>query len=90
MLPTPEKRLSLSLDLQVHSQPVMQHKMKMRKWIGADICDMFEGDNGLERHHGVVTDVSFHEIHVQYMFRCEYEDGDKTDYWRHGLEIILC
>ena len=68
----------------------MHHKMKMRKWIVTDICDMFEGDNGLERHHGVVTDVLFHEIHVQYMFRCEYEDGDKTDYWRHELEIILC
>ena len=30
VLPTPEKRLPLSLDLQLHSQPVMQHKMKMR------------------------------------------------------------
>ena len=65
----------------------MQHKMKLRQWIVTDICDVFERD---KRHHGVVTDVLFHEIHVQCMFRCEYEDGDKTDYWRHGLEIILC
>ena len=56
--------------------------MKMRKWIGDDISDIFEGDNGLERHHGVITDVLFHEIHAQYMFRCEYEDVDKGDYWR--------
>ena len=58
----------------------------MNKRIGERVCDVFEG----ERFHGEVTEVRFHEVHAQYMYRVVYTDGDVCDYWRHELEVIRC
>ena len=63
----------------------------MNKWKGTKICELFPDDNGeMVRHHGVITEIIYHDIHAQYMYRGEYQDGDKADYWRHELEMILC
>ena len=36
----------------------------MNKWVGERICDLFDGDDGLTRHHGHVTEILYHEIHL--------------------------
>ena len=58
----------------------------MNKHIGTRVCDLFDG----ERFHGEVTEVIFHDVHAQYMYRVVYEDGDVCDCWRHELEVIEC
>ena len=41
------------------------------------------------RYRGEVTKVSFHDVHVQYMYHAVYTDGDAEDYWRHGHELEM-
>ena len=59
----------------------------MSKILGQQVCDVF--DDGI-RYHGEVTEIIFHDVHAQYMYRVVYEDGDVCDYWRHELEVVKC
>ena len=58
----------------------------MNEMIGEIVCQVFHG----ERYHGEVTKIIYHDVHSQYMYHVEYEDGDAEDYWRHELEMIKC
>ena len=86
VLPHPEQRLSGGLKLKITQPRNPKDRLQMHKRIGERVCDVFEG----ERYHGEVTQVIFHDIHAQYMYRCVYTDGDVCDYWRHELEMIRC
>ena len=86
VLPNPQLPLKHELKLCAQVPFDRESHNKMNKWLGTRICEVFEG----ERHHGTVTEVIYHDLHAQYMFRGEYEDGDRADYWRHELEMLIC
>lgn len=70
--------------MQVPRSP--KEKMQMSKWKNKPVCQLFEG----VRHHGLIKDIVYHDVHAQYMYRVVYDDDDIDDYWRHELEMILC
>ena len=79
VLSDPERYLSGELKLKAMQPRKLVERLKMNKHIGTRVCDLFDG----ERFHGEVTEVIFHDVHTQYMYRVVYEDGDVCDCWRH-------
>ena len=86
VLPDPQQCLPSSRQLKVMIPRTLRDELSMSKHIGDRVCALFEGT----RFHGEVTEVIFHDIHAQYMYRVVYSDGDVCDYWRHELEMIKC
>ena len=86
VLPDPQKCLPSARTLKVMIPRTLRDEIAMNKHIGDRVCAIFEG----ARWHGEVTEVIFHDIHAQYMYRVVYSDGDVCDYWRHELEMIKC
>ena len=86
VLANPEECLTDDVRLKIMQPKDLTDRLLMNKRIGERVCDVFDG----ERFHGEVVQVIFHEIHAQYMYHVEYEDGDSCDYWRHELELIRC
>ena len=85
-LPDPQRILPSALQLKVMIPRTLRDELTMSKHIGEKVCCVFEGT----RFHGEVSEVIFHEIHAQYMYRVIYSDGDVCDYWRHELAMIKC
>ena len=86
VLPDPQSVLPSVMELKVMIPRTLRDELTMSKHIGEKVCCVFEGT----RFHGEVTEVIFHDIHAQYMYRVVYSDGDVCDYWRHELEMIKC
>ena len=70
--------------LKIMSPATIRDKMTMNKNVGVKVCDVFDG----ERYHGEVTEVIYHDVHAQYMYRVVFSDNDCCDYWRHELELV--
>ena len=85
-LPDPQRCLPSVMKLKAMIPRTLKDEMTMSKHIGDRVCAVFQG----KRFHGEVTKVIFHDIHVQYMYRVVYSDGDICEYWRHELEMIRC
>ena len=64
----------------------IRDKLRMNKNVGTVVCDVFDG----QRYHGEVTEVIYHDVHAQYMYRGVFSDDDSCDYWRHELEMVKC
>ena len=86
VLPDPQKCLTGELKLKILAPVTIRDKLRMNKQVGETVCDVFDG----ERYHGEVTKVIYHEVHAQYMYHVEFNDGDSCDYWRHELEMVKC
>ena len=87
VLPDPQQRLpNNGRVLKAKTPRCARDKMRMNEMIGDRVCQVFEG----ERFHGEITAIRYHEVHAQYMYHVEYEDGDGEDYWRHEIEMIRC
>lgn len=86
MLADPQQCLTGGLQLKITSPSTIRDKMTMNANVGVKVCDIFDG----ERFHGEVTEVLYHDIHAQYMYRVVFSDGDSCDYWRHELEMVKC
>ena len=86
-VPDPQHCLPKASLLKVMIPRSARDKLNMNKNIGMQVCSVFEDD---VRYHGEVTKVIYHDIHAQYMYHVEYEDGDEADYWRYELEFIKC
>ena len=86
VLPDPQKSLTDELTLKVTAPRCIRDKLTMNKNIGVVVCDVFDGD----RYHGEVTEVIYHDVHAQYMYRVVFTDDDCCDYWRHELEMVKC
>ena len=86
VLADPQKCLSGVLKLKVVVPTSIRDKLTMNKNVGVKVCDVFDG----ERHHGEVTEVIYHDVHAQYMYRVVFSDNDCCDYWRHELELVKC
>ena len=84
--PDPQKCLPSARTLKVMIPRTLRDEIAMNKHVGERVCAIFEGT----RWHGEVTEVLFHDVHTQYMYRVVYSDGDVCDYWRHELEMIKC
>ena len=85
-LPDPNFKLPSAMMLKVCVPRSLHDKLTMSKHIGDKVCALFDG----VLFHGEVTEVIYHDVHAQYMYRVVYQDGDKEDYWRHELEVIQC
>ena len=85
-LADPQTILPSAIQLKVMIPRTLRDELTMSKHMGDKVCCVFEGT----RFHGEVTEVIFHEIHAQYMYRVTYSDGDVCDYWRHELAMIEC
>ena len=87
VLQDPQNALTNSLNLKVCAPVTIRDKLTMNKNVGTVVCDVF--DDG-ERYHGEVTEVIYHDVHAQYMYRVVFTDDDSCDYWRHELEMVKC
>ena len=82
----PERCLSGEMKLKVIQSRKLAERLKMNKPTDMCVCDLFDD----ERFHGEVTEVIFHDVHTQYIYRVVCEDGDVCDYRRHEFEVIRC
>ena len=82
----PQTSLTNELKLKIMAAPALNDKLRMNKNVGTRVCDIFNE----ERHHGEVTEVIYHDVHAQYMYRVVFSDDDTCDYWRHELEMVKC
>ena len=86
VLPDPQNALNDRLNLKVCAPVTIRDKLTMNKNVGTVVCDVFDG----VRYHGDVTEVIYHDVHAQYMYRVVFTDNDSCDYWRHELEMVKC
>ena len=64
----------------------MEEQSQMNKHIGKIVCKMWEG----QRYHGRVVSVVYHDVYARWMYVAQYTDGDREDYWRNELGMVLC
>ena len=60
----------------------------MMKHVGKIVCKMWEN----KRYHSRITDVTYHDVYARWMYVVNYIafDGDREDYWRSELTLLLC
>ena len=47
------------------------------------VFDVFDG----QRYHGEVTEVIYHGVHAQYIYRVVFSDHDRCDYWKLDTRV---
>jgi hypothetical protein len=85
VLGDPMKPLSSNMELKT-TAVVMVEKEAMMKHVGKIVCKLWNG----RRYHGRIVDVTFHEVYARWMYVVHYTDGDREDYWRSELQLVLC
>lgn len=99
VLANPLKPLDSTVMLRCNDQHNCSTKLKHKKHIGRKVCCMFEvegqNDGTMERFHGTVTEVEYHELYGAWMYHVVYPEShghpqDEVDYWRDQITPLWC